>query len=44
VIVAHLSALPPEGRHTWPWHFVADLLPAPLAPTTQLDLQLSELS
>jgi ribonuclease HII len=43
-IVAHLSALPPEGRHSWPWHFVADLLPVPLAPTPQLDLQLAELS
>lgn len=25
-IVEHLRALPPEGRRSWPWDFVADLL------------------
>jgi hypothetical protein len=40
-IVAHLSALPPEGRHSWPWHFVADLLPAPPTPPLVLLAELS---
>ncbi|MEO6952417.1 MAG: hypothetical protein ABI321_11435 [Polyangia bacterium] len=26
-IVVHLGALPPEGRHSWPWDFLGDLWP-----------------
>ena len=26
-VVVHLGALPPEGRHSWPWDFLGDLWP-----------------
>lgn len=26
-VVGHLGALPPEGRHSWPWDFLGDLWP-----------------
>ena len=41
-MVGRLGSLPPEGRHTWPWQFVADLLPEALRPqVAQLDLELA---
>ena len=28
-LIGRTRALPPEGRHTWPWGFATDLLPRP---------------
>lgn len=38
--VVRYGRMPPEARRSWPWNFVADLLPAAETPPAQLSMSL----